>query len=245
MACAAVTHLLLVYALYVVTFVILVPWFEFSIHGMVHHIAFSSLIILAMWSHLKAMTSDPGAVPMGALPLEELPEGSYHRSCPRCDDNYKPRRAHHCSVCRRCVSRMDHHCPWVNNCVGALNQKHFILFTTYVLLSSGYAIMLVISSVAGKFPTHKEITVFGRGAMLFLFLESLLFGLFTLCMTCDQLTTIVEERSKIQRLKGEAVERSEIGVFQQMSEVFGGALLSLLARTSYYYHFAQATLCWL
>jgi hypothetical protein len=63
--CAVITHSLLVYAQYVVTFVILLPWFELSPHGMFHHIAFSTLTFLSVWSHLRAMTSDPGAVPDG------------------------------------------------------------------------------------------------------------------------------------------------------------------------------------
>lgn len=30
--------------------------------------------------------------------------------CKRCNIS-KPPRAHHCSICKRCVLKMDHHCP--------------------------------------------------------------------------------------------------------------------------------------
>lgn len=44
------------------------------------------------------------------------------RMCRRCQ-SYKPPRAHHCSICKRCIIKMDHHCPWINNCVGIGNHK--------------------------------------------------------------------------------------------------------------------------
>lgn len=46
----------------------------------------------------------------------------------------KPPRSHHCSICGKCVMRMDHHCPWTGNCIGLKTHKYFIcyLFWTFV-----------------------------------------------------------------------------------------------------------------
>ena len=51
----------------------------------------------------------------------------------------KPDRSHHCSVCNKCVLKMDHHCPYVNNCIGRKNYKYFM----NMVMSGTFASLLI------------------------------------------------------------------------------------------------------
>jgi palmitoyltransferase ZDHHC3/7/25 len=55
------------------------------------------LLVLAVWSHLKVMFSNPGAVPKLAKPISR-DRSQPHVMCGRCDA-YKPPMSHHGESC--------------------------------------------------------------------------------------------------------------------------------------------------
>ena len=78
--------------------------------GMVYAV----LCVMALACHAKTSLTDPGSVPRAAVPQEEQRrENPSHSMCGQCQ-TFKPPMSHHCRICNRCVSRMDHHCPWVS-----------------------------------------------------------------------------------------------------------------------------------
>eukprot|EP00494_Astrolonche_serrata_P024350 UN24608 len=117
-----------------------------SVHGRVIFVALDiifNILLLSMSSHIRCMTQDPGSVPQDIEPQEPLNENFQVVNCPRCETP-KPREAHHCRTCQRCIIKLDHHCPWVNNCVGFLNQKHFVSFLLYTGITCLYCLVTLI-----------------------------------------------------------------------------------------------------
>jgi len=75
----------------------------------------------------------PGDHPPGDPPRVQIKE--FASICKKCISP-KPPRAHHCSVCNKCILKMDHHCPWLNNCVGHFNHRYFFLFSLYTWIGT-------------------------------------------------------------------------------------------------------------
>ena len=91
----------------VATMIVLARHGHMAAHVCAAQVTLSGLI----WAcHAKTMLTDPGTIPSTAVPL--VTKGvKFHTMCSVCQ-SYKPSYTHHCRICNRCISRMDHHCPW-------------------------------------------------------------------------------------------------------------------------------------
>jgi len=136
-----------------------------GLFGFIDALISNYLIFQLFYNYLLSVLTDPGRVPSGWKPdnlseeqMKEIQEMTtkgtkdtdphlvftgvkWCRKCP----GWKPPRAHHCSECERCVLKMDHHCPWINNCVGHYNHKYFLLFLISLLFEGiHYTILFAV-----------------------------------------------------------------------------------------------------
>ncbi|KAK9816605.1 hypothetical protein WJX72_002631 [[Myrmecia] bisecta] len=119
-------------------------------HGWVYfvHIGVATVVAFNLfWNFLACLCQAPGS-PADSIVAHahgQVPQGAYdnYSYCRRCRF-VKPPQAHHCKVCGLCVMEMDHHCPFINNCVGARNARHFLLFLFWLLLGCIYITVLSI-----------------------------------------------------------------------------------------------------
>ncbi|CAK8679877.1 palmitoyltransferase ZDHHC3-like [Clavelina lepadiformis] len=242
--CILLTYALVIYADYVIMQHIIATTLSGSLWGPFHGIMLNLIIFVLLYAHTRAVLSDPGAVPLPLTRLDfsdiHLQKNKPHKDksvsgedwtvCQRCE-TYRPPRAHHCKVCRRCIRRMDHHCPWVNNCIGELNQKYFIQFLFYTVLLCAYALALNIANWIWMFGhgrttnadllSKKSTVAHGIG----LCIESVLFGLFVVIMLYDQLSSIFGDETGVEytihRSRKERAPRPRKPKMALLREVFG------------------------
>ncbi len=91
---------------------IFIPWLSFhSDRNMLIWLGPFNICCLMIWiNYYLGVTTPPGAVPKAYA--SENSEGVVKpRWCKTCLC-FKPPRSHHCSICRRCVLKMDHHCKY-------------------------------------------------------------------------------------------------------------------------------------
>lgn len=179
-----------------------------------------------------------------SLPVvERKKKDAQYRFCSTCNI-FKPDRAHHCRVCDRCVLRMDHHCPWIANCVGFNNYKHFLLFLFYSSATSFFVCVAMFTRLLRAFRPITDTTTFvmsdlpvivAFGFALFLFFALFWFFLVHMDYVFNSLTTIEmrEKRNSDDPLVKHRWEVSHVkfdrgSTFQNFQHIFGSAWMWLL-----------------
>lgn len=234
--CVLMTYSAVLYADYCLVEHVIIPTLTDSIWGSLHVCIFNVIVLLLAISHARASFSDPGVVarPSTSLDFSEINKAKNKQSqdenewtiCIKCEA-YRPPRAHHCRTCGRCIRKMDHHCPWINNCVGEANQKYFVLFLFYTGLASLYCIIL--TAVSWTMECHGCSKYYEKKTRLvhtvILMIEGCLFGLFVLAMLCDQFSAIMEDMTAVEHVQRQ-IRANRKPRTALLAEVFGrGAYL--------------------
>ncbi|XP_021195378.1 palmitoyltransferase ZDHHC15B isoform X1 [Helicoverpa armigera] len=163
------------------------------------------------------------------LPIVTRTMSGSVRYCNRCV-LVKPDRAHHCSICARCVLKMDHHCPWVNNCVCFYNYKFFMLFLGYALL---YCLFIMATCLPSFIRFWKgdfgNAATTGRYHVVFAFFVALMFAIslgslfgYHCYLVMNNRTTLEAFRAPMFR-GGADKNGFSIGAFNNFKEVFGNS----------------------
>ncbi|XP_027338333.1 probable protein S-acyltransferase 14 [Abrus precatorius] len=213
-----------------------------SLTAFVVLILFHCLLVMLLWSYFTVVFTDPGIVPPNWKPIvdEEIGEDdplnglelsnvqygtSYKRNryCRKCN-HPKPARCHHCSICERCVLKMDHHCVWVVNCVGALNYKYFLLFLFYTFLET----TLVTISLLPHFKTFfTDGEILGTPATLattfVAFVLNLAFSLSVLGFLVFHISLVASNTTTIEAYEKKAAQKwhYDLGYRKNFKQVFG------------------------
>mmetsp|Transcript_23940 Transcript_23940/g.57182 ORF Transcript_23940/g.57182 Transcript_23940/m.57182 type:complete len:296 (+) Transcript_23940:93-980(+) len=148
-------------------------------YGLGCTIAFNIIFSLAMISFLRAVFTDPGYIPDSwSVHPDDLESGERTRLMPAvlqtqekkhdgtvriCRKSkpamYKPDRAHYCRVMQRCVLKMDHFCPWLNNCIGFYNHKFFVLFVAYMAMITVFMVVVMTPVFVNIVSNMEQITL--------------------------------------------------------------------------------------
>ncbi|MBA0701875.1 hypothetical protein Golax_013813 [Gossypium laxum] len=197
---------------------------------------------MLLWSYFSVVLTDPGSVPPNWRPAMDEERGEADplngsdfngsqpdplnqriRYCRKCNQ-LKPPRCHHCSVCGRCVLKMDHHCVWVVNCVGAQNYKYFLLFLFYTFLETSLVTMALLPHFIAFFSDGEIPGTPGTLATTFLaFVLNLAFALSVLGFLIMHISLVSANTTTIEAYEKKSTPkwRYDLGRKKNFEQVFG------------------------
>ncbi|KAJ5546998.1 hypothetical protein N7494_004583 [Penicillium frequentans] len=190
------------------------------------NILFAVFYPLTAFFYTMAMIGDPGYVPKISSrnqqremvkQLFELWKFDEENFCVPCMSR-KPLRSKHCRRCGRCVAKHDHHCPWIDNCVGANNLRHFVLYIVCLEIGIILFVQLTIGYITGlQSPTDAKCSIINDKLCDYVSRDTftLVLGIWTILqlvwvtMLCAvQLVQVSRNQTTYENMRGHSIDRS-------------------------------------
>jgi len=224
------TALILTVAFVFYTIIFPLRYSIYTLEGAFHATTAFLVIFNVFFNYFYCVFTNPGQPPAVLRPENhvdaEIAE-RYTRWCKRCRKP-KPVFAHHCHVCDRCVTRMDHHCPWMANCVGHYNYRYFFNFMFWLWSGCMYSTWMSQPSKFDDLPRNGS----SKTGIVFMFVLSLAIFIALSCLWGWHVYLVVtgqttiefynnkREKSKICK-KGERwINKFNLGAKYNWQEVF-------------------------
>ncbi|XP_049487665.1 palmitoyltransferase ZDHHC2 isoform X2 [Panthera uncia] len=126
----------------------------------------------------------------------------------------------------RCILKMDHHCPWVNNCVGFSNYKFFLLFLAYSLL---YCLFIAATDLQYfiKFWTNGLPDTQAKFHIMFLFFAAAMFSVSLSSLFGYHCWLVSKNKSTLEAFRSPVFRHGtdkngfSLGFSKNMRQVFG------------------------
>ncbi|KAJ3178095.1 hypothetical protein HK101_010157 [Irineochytrium annulatum] len=123
----------------------------------------------------------------------ETKRNGTRRWCKKCGF-WKPDRSHHCSSCGKCVLKMDHHCPWINQ---YLFVVYAFLYCLYIFLNLLRQLLLAIKNEGDNAYMYMVDVNW-----IMLFILSAVFALCLLMFTAMHTGLLLANRTTIESMEG-------------------------------------------
>ena len=167
--------------------------------------------VIALISTIRVMLTCPGVILTTVRPPDEMSDAQKQLADQFAPEKYgyivRPRHANWSQTVGAMILDYDHFCPWVNNAVGLLNIRYFLQFLTWVSISCLWTIGYIFSHIVHCYLGERKSCgwlYFNRAANTPQILFSVLFGLFTLAMSAEQLRNLQYGQTTIDRLKDDS-----------------------------------------
>ena len=183
--------------------------YELNEQYLFHNLIFLTIIILQIYLHY----SNPGILVSKRVNVVQ----ETNRYCTTCQiDKQNNLKISHCPICERCIYSRDHHCFWLDNCIGFLNHKIFLIYLILLFTFFLYSEIIIFNFFSNLNESNSLIDSlfnsfyknFSRSLMFLLFLQLISITLYSFLILLQQILLISVNYTQYELFKYSQAHRN-------------------------------------